>query len=55
LDALRKQGSRIKDYKHDFDNGGKLKLAVAYQRSKTCISEVNTAPGVLGVSMTDLT
>ena len=42
------------DYKHDFGNGTKLKLAGAYQRAKTKITEVNQAPGVLGVQMTDL-
>jgi iron complex outermembrane receptor protein len=53
--GTRTQGFDMRlDYKHDFDNGGKVKLAAAYQRSKTRISEVNTAPGVLGVSMTDL-
>lgn len=53
--GTRTQGFDLRlDYKHDFDNGAKLKLAGAYQRSKTTITDVNAAPGVLGVQMTDL-
>lgn len=42
------------NYRHEFANGGQLKLTGSYQRRRTRISGVNAAPGVLGVSMVDL-
>jgi iron complex outermembrane receptor protein len=36
------------------DKGARLKLVAAYQRSRTRITELNQAPEVLGVNMTDL-
>lgn len=42
------------DYKHELANGAWLKLVGAYQRSRTSITDINPAPGILGVDMTDL-
>ena len=42
------------DYKRELADSSTLKLAGAYHRSSTHITRVNAAPGVLGVSMTDL-
>jgi len=42
------------DVKHNLQEGQKLKLAAAYHRSVTGITEVNAAPSILGVPMTDL-
>ena len=53
--STRTQGYDLRlDYKHNFEHGAKLKLVAAYQHSKTHITQVNQAPGVLGVQMTDL-
>ncbi len=42
------------DYSREMDKGARLKLVAAYQRSRTRITELNQAPEVLGVNMTDL-
>lgn len=53
--STRTQGYDLRlDYKYNFEHGAKLKLVAAYQHSKTHITHVNQAPGVLGVQMTDL-
>ena len=53
--STRTQGYDLRlDYKYNFEHGGRVKLVAAYQRSKTRITQVNQAPGILGVQMTDL-
>lgn len=53
--ATRTQGYDLRlDYKHEFAHGAKLKLIAAYQHAKTRITDVNQAPGILGMQMTDL-
>ncbi len=53
--STRTQGYDLRlDYKYHFGHGGRIKLVAAYQRSKTRITQVNQAPGILGVQMTDL-
>lgn len=42
------------DYKKELENGARLKMVAAYQRSRTHITQVNASPGILGVPMTDL-
>lgn len=53
--STRTQGYDLRlDYKYEFRHGAKLKLIAAYQHSKTRITDVNQAPGILGMQMTDL-
>ncbi len=42
------------DYKHELSEARKLKLAAAYHHNTTRITQVNAAPSILGVDMTDL-
>ncbi len=42
------------DFKRELGEARKLKLAGAYHRNTTRITEVNAAPSILGVDMTDL-
>ncbi|MCX7897622.1 MAG: TonB-dependent receptor [Rhodocyclaceae bacterium] len=51
----RTQGLDLRlDSTHEFGQGARLKLTGAYHFSKTRITGVNAAPGVLGVAMTEL-
>lgn len=53
--ATRTRGLDLRlDYSQALENGARLKLVGAYQRSRTRITDVNQAPEVLGVNMTDL-
>lgn len=53
--STRTQGYDLRlDYKYNFGQGAKLKLVASYHHSKTRITDVNQAPGILGVQMTDL-